>query len=122
MMLRVLAVATVALSGLPAETRAAPAGNLRELAEQLAHCLEMPGDGNLTVFLTLGRDGRLLGTPHIEYDKLGVGAKQERRASENVAASLERCTPAAITQALGKTIAGKSLKLRFRGNRRELEI
>lgn len=119
--LRVLA-SIAALIGPSACALAAPANTMGELAGQIAQCLVMPGDGDLMLILTLGRDGRLLGTPHVEYDRLALGEKQERRAEESVLQALQHCLPADITPALGKTIAGRSLKLRLTAKRREVDI
>jgi hypothetical protein len=108
--------------GLAPAASAAPANSMSQLADQIAACLVMPGDGDLTLIFTIGRDGRLLGTPHIDYDKLALGEKQARAANAAILAALERCLPAEITPALGRIVAGRSVKLRFKGKRRELDV
>jgi hypothetical protein len=116
------ALLTLTLCALAAPARAAPAESLRELTDQIGACLALPPDGELTIHMTLGRGGALLGTPHIAFNTLALGAAQERRVIETTAREIERCLPAAISPALGRTIAGRSLRLRFTAKRREIEV
>ena len=123
--MRFRALPAMALLVLPlcaSPARAAPADTLRELTNQIGACLVLPGDGEVIIHLTLARNGALLGTPHISFNRLALGETQERRVVATIARELDRCLPAAISPALGRTIAGRSLRLRFTAKSREIEV
>ena len=115
-------LAALALCAIAAPLRAAPANTLRELSDQLGHCLVAPGDGEVTLRLSLRRDGALLGKPHVAFSRLPKDEEKRRRVLESIAADVDRCLPAKITDALGGAIAGRPLVLRFVPRRRETDI
>ena len=119
---RALLVLAFCALAAPAPARAERANTLRELSEQLGHCLAAPGEGELTLRLSLRRDGALLGKTHITYSKLPRDDGQKRRLLEGIAAAVDRCLPAKITDALGGAIAGRPLVLRFAPKKREANI
>ena len=114
--------AALALCALAAPSRAQPANTLRELSDQLGHCLATPGEGELTLRLSLRRDGALLGKTHITYSKLPADEGRKRALLESLAEAVDRCLPAKITDALGGAIAGRPLVLRFAPKKRETNI
>ncbi len=105
--------------------QAAPANTLRELFHHLGQCLGAargaPGE-EITLRFSLRRDGALIGKPHITYKKLPRDAEAQRRFVESVAAALDRCLPAPVTDALGGAIAGRPLSLRLGVKGRETDI
>jgi hypothetical protein len=95
---------------------AAPANSLQELYAQLGACIRgvagEPG-AQLTIAFSLRRDGSLFGKPHISYSRLPTDPAARENFLEGVADSFGRCTPVAITDALGGAIAGRPLTVRF---------
>ena len=102
--------------------QAAPANSIRELSDQLSQCLAAPGKGEVTLRLSLRRNGSLLGKPHVAFSKLPQDDAKKRQAMDSIAASVDRCLPAKITDALGGAIAGRPLVLRFTPKKRETNI
>jgi hypothetical protein len=114
--------AALALCAIATPMRAEPANSLRELSAQLGQCLTAPGDGEVTLRLSLRRDGALLGKTHITYSKLPADEEKKRRVLEGIAVAVDGCLPAKITDALGGAIAGRPLVLRFAPKKRETNI
>lgn len=114
--MRTLALA--ALLALAADPAAAdPAGTVRELWPALTRCWRAPPGtvgSEITVALSLKRNGELLGRPQITYSRLTGDAAAQRAFVASVLASLARCTPVAVTDGLGGAIAGRRLSVRFR--------
>ncbi|MBB4196652.1 hypothetical protein CCR94_20315 [Rhodoblastus sphagnicola] len=95
---------------------AAPAQTLNELFAQFRACLKSPAEtpeGEITLRFSLRRDGALIGRPHITFARLPADDAKKRAALEAVAAALDRCLPAHITDSLGGAVAGRPLTLRL---------
>ncbi len=118
-----LTLAILAATNAPAQ--AAPSNTLAEFLHNLDHCLSSAGGApgaEITLRFSLRRDGALLGRPHITYKRLPRDAEAQRRFVEGVAAALDRCLPAPITDALGGAIAGRPISLRLVVKGRETNI
>jgi hypothetical protein len=93
-----------------------PANTLRELFPMLTQCWQAPtaSEGSqLTVGITLKRDGTMFGQPTITYSKLNGDADTQKRFVAAALAALAACTPVSITDALGGAIAGRRIFIRF---------
>ncbi|MCW2317348.1 hypothetical protein M2322_002907 [Rhodoblastus acidophilus] len=109
----------------PALARAAPASSLRELFAQLGACLKQPADmpsGEITLRFSLRRDGALVGRPHISFARVSGDDVQRQAALAAVAAALDRCLPAQMTDSLGGAVAGRPLTLRLISHPPDREI
>ncbi|UDL94189.1 hypothetical protein LGH83_16905 [Lichenihabitans sp. PAMC28606] len=95
-----------------------PVATLRDLGPALTHCFKAPDrstGSEVTVLLSLTRDGAVLGKPRITFSKL-VGEPEDKRAFvAAVLGSLSACTPVALLPSFGGAIAGRPLTLRFIG-------
>lgn len=95
-----------------------PADTLEALGRALTSCFQAPGGSSgseITVLVSLRRDGTVLGEPRITFSHL-VGAAAGRRAFVAAAlGSLKACTPVAVTPGLGGAIAGRPFSIRFVG-------
>jgi hypothetical protein len=99
-----------------------PANTLAELYPALAACWQVPtdlgspsagsNDIEITLRLSLRRDGSLLGPPRVTY-AAGVSGSQRKTLVRGTLDALARCTPAHITAGLGSAIAGRPVALRF---------
>ncbi|MBV8848435.1 MAG: hypothetical protein JOZ16_02495 [Methylobacteriaceae bacterium] len=95
---------------------AAPANTLRELFPALTRCWHTPVGSErseVTIGITLRRDGTMFGQPSITYSKLTGDADAQRRFVASTLAALAQCTPVAITSGLGGAIAGRRIFIRF---------
>jgi hypothetical protein len=92
-----------------AETISA-ANTLVELGNQLTDCVDhnsaWPSSGDITVAFSLRRDGSLIGRPHVSYIRTANAGTRQQLVNE-VAAILDQCLPAKITDGLGGAIAGR---------------
>lgn len=99
-----------------------PADTLAELYPALAACWQVPAglgppgagsdDIEITLRLSLRRDGSLIGPPRVTY-AAGVAGSQRATLVRGTLDALARCTPAHITAGLGRAIAGRPVALRF---------
>jgi hypothetical protein len=99
-----------------------PADTLAELYPALAACWQAPtglgapsagsDDIEITLRLSLRRDGSLIGPPRVTY-AAGVSGPQRTTLVRGTLDALARCTPAHITPGLGRAIAGRPVALRF---------
>jgi len=99
-----------------------PADTLAELYPALAACWQVPvglgapsagsDDIEITLRLSLRRDGSLIGPPRVTY-AAGVAGSQRATLVRGTLDALARCTPAHITAGLGRAIAGRPVALRF---------
>ncbi len=104
----------------PVLSMAAPAqvNTLEALGQALTACFHAP-DGSagsqITVLVTLRRDGGVQGKPRITFSHL-IGSDEAKRAFVEAAlSSLRACTPVALTPALGGAIAGRPMTIRYVG-------
>lgn len=92
----------------------APADTLTQLYPALAACwTPLPGLGRaqITLRLSLTRDGRLQGPPHVTYSSLPL--ERRRPLASATLDALHACTPVQVTAGLGGAIAGRPIALRF---------
>ena len=99
-----------------AAASAQPADTLQAMFQKLRVCLskvQLNSGSEATVRFMLKRDGSILGTPRVTYDKsLGDEASRAGDAKE-LADGLRRCTPVEITDGLGGAVAGRMLTFSF---------
>ncbi len=100
-----------------------PADTLPQLYPVLAACWQPPadlGDGEVqvTARFALRRNGSLIAVPRIVFAS-GVAGEARARLVRATLRALRACTPARITAALGRAIAGRPIGLRlvYRGAR-----
>ena len=109
----------------PVSAPAAPANSLQELGAELKACLppsDASEDWELTIVLSLKRDGALLGKPRISHSKLPGDPEVERRVGETLERALDHCFPLSITDALGGAIAGRPLSFRIIWRRKPTRV
>jgi len=112
--MQMFTAAFVASLGFVSPALAAPAESLNDVFAQFRACLVLPAGsppGEVTLRFSLRRDGALVGRPHVAFARLP--ADDKAAALEAVAAALDRCLPAKLTDALGAAIAGRPLTLRL---------
>lgn len=96
-----------------------PAGTLAVLFPVLAACWALPPgldglrDLEITARFALRRDGTLIGTPRITFTAGTPDADARQNLVRATLTSIRRCTPARLTPALGRAIAGRPLALRL---------
>ena len=86
-----------------------PINSVREICASLRACWispEMSVPPQVTVRLSLKRNGVILGQPLISYENPHISEADRAALHEAVAAALARCTPLPISDALGGIIAG----------------
>ena len=102
-----------------------PADTLEALGHALTACFEAPAGSagsEITVLVSLRRDGTVLGQPRITFAHL-VGTPDGKRFFVAAAlGALKACTPVAVTPALGGAGAGRPFAIRFRGGARPQPI
>ena len=99
-----------------------PADTLVALYPALAACWQVPAglgppspgadDIEITLRLSLRRDGSLIGPPRVTY-AAGVSGSQRTALVRGTLDALARCTPVNLTPGLGRAIAGRPVALRF---------
>lgn len=98
---------------------AEPVDTLRAVFPALAACWEAPAGTakfertEITVRLSLRRDGSLIGEPRITFARTPGDARAREVLTQATLAAIRRCTPVRLTPALGAAIAGRPLALRF---------
>ncbi|MDR7037068.1 MULTISPECIES: hypothetical protein [Methylobacterium] len=102
-----------------AEPPSGIADTLPALFPALAACWALPSgldglkDLQITARFALRRDGTLIGTPRITFTAGTPDAAARSSLVRATLTSIRRCTPARITPALGRAIAGRPLALRL---------
>lgn len=123
--MRALALAAILALGAAGPAAADPANSIRDLWPALTRCWRAPPGtvgSEITVALSLKRNGELLGRPQITYSRLTGDAAAQRAFVASVLAGLAQCTPVAITDGLGGAIAGRRLSVRFRSRPGDMNI
>lgn len=116
---KVLLLLPLLLIGSPA--KADPASTLAELSRRLNACtqaLAIPREATgseMTILLSIRRDGSLQGQPRITYSHLTGDADVQRAFVGGALASVARCFPLSITDSLGGAVAGRPFRLRVVG-------
>ncbi|MCJ2132315.1 hypothetical protein [Methylobacterium sp. E-045] len=98
---------------------ASPADTLQELYPRLAACWEVPQGlagfprTEITARFALRRDGSVIGEPRITFTMQNADRRGRDILTRSTLDAIRRCTPVAITPALGAAIAGRPIALRF---------
>lgn len=98
---------------------ASPADTLQELYPRLAACWEVPQGlagfprTEITARFALRRDGSVIGEPRITFSMQNADHRGRDILTRSTLDAIRRCTPVAITPALGAAIAGRPIALRF---------
>jgi hypothetical protein len=93
-----------------------PINSVREIRASLRACWispEMSVPPQVTLRLSLKRNGEVLGEPLISYENPHISAADRAALHAAVAAGLARCTPLPISDALGGTIAGHPIHVKL---------
>ncbi|KQT71398.1 hypothetical protein ASG51_10695 [Methylobacterium sp. Leaf465] len=105
--------------------RAEPASTLAGLWQALGSCSQSVGGpagsagSEVTVLLSIRRDGSLQGQPRITHAKLTGDDAAQKEFLAGVLGSIARCFPLSITDGLGGAVAGRPLSLRVMNRARE---
>ncbi len=101
------ALALLATSSRAAEIPAARRAS--DIARAILPCWHPPvGGGDITLALSLRRDGSVIGAPRVTY---ASGPSGDLRVS--ILEAVGACTPVALSWPLGAIIAGQVLRIRF---------
>jgi len=129
MRFRALALLVTILFG-GAAPASAQAGNqietLRELFTAIHRCWTPPSVDHafaemaVTVRFSLKSTGELLGEPRITFVTPGVPQSTANAYRESVITSLNHCLPLPLSAALGGTIAGRPMAIRFIDRRQKI--
>lgn len=104
---------------------AEPASTLAELSARLNACtrvLAIPPEAmgsEMTILLSIKRDGSLQGLPRITYSHLTGDKSAQRAFVGGTLTSVAKCFPLPITDSLGGAVAGRPFRLRIVGRPRE---
>ena len=107
---RVLAFCALASLATPSHAAEIPAARrASDIARAILPCWHPPAvGGEVTLALSLRRDGSVIGAPRITYVS---GPGGDLRAS--ILDAVDACTPVALSWRLGAIIAGQVLRIRF---------
>jgi hypothetical protein len=114
----VLVIAMLA-SGAAAQSPRAPINTLNELEAALLACWEPPPieqsrpGMQITVLMNFKRNGELFGQPRITFQSRDASDAERASYRAAVAEMLKRCASLPFTEALGNTLAGAPLTMRF---------
>jgi hypothetical protein len=93
-----------------------PINSVREIRASLRACWISPAMSappQVTVRLSLKRNGDILGQPLISYENPHISEADRESLHAAVAAALARCTPLPISDALGGIIAGHPIHVKL---------
>jgi hypothetical protein len=99
-----------------------PIKTLHEIGPALTACWEPPVDipgGEVTIRLSLKRNGDMLGEARITYSRLVGDPEDQKRFVLSVLAGIAACLPLNITDSLGGSVAGRVFTIRFRSGDRQ---
>ncbi len=110
------ALLACALSSTKVHAQANPANTMKDMFAAVTKCWRPPAGTEamqLTVRMSLKRDGGLLGKPAITHSTLGKDEKLNAEFVASVLQSLQTCVPVSITPALGGALAGRPFTILF---------
>ena len=93
-----------------------PINSVREIRAGLRACWISPTmrtPSQVTVCLSLKRNGEVLGQPLISYGSAEASEDERATLQAAVAAAVARCTPLPISDALGDIIAGHPINVKL---------
>jgi hypothetical protein len=115
--------ATRDLQGVVRPTSEAPrptlADSVSDIGPSIGHCWQPPPDAkdaegkSFTLRFSLRRNGTVIATPRLVAGPGGTDAEADRRLVESALAALRKCAPLPLSPALGASIAGRPISLRF---------
>jgi hypothetical protein len=108
----------ITFSGAPVQSAQPerPINSVREIRASLRACWISPAvtkAPQLTVRLSLKRNGEILGQPLITYQTPGASEDERAALHAAVAATLARCTPLPISDELGGILAGRPINVKL---------
>lgn len=112
-------IAAALLLALPTAVQAEPASTLQGMWAALGACsgkAKIPAEAvgsEVTVLLTMKRDGSLLGQPRITHSRLVGDETSQKDYLASVLGALAACFPLQITDGLGGAVAGRPLRYRI---------
>jgi hypothetical protein len=107
------------VAGAAAQTPPLPLNTLNEVMTALRACWVPPpidqsrAGMQITVQMSLRRNGELLGQPRITFESAGASDDERLAYRIAVAKMLKRCAPLPLTDALGNALAGRPFTIRF---------
>ena len=108
-----LALADASAEGIQPEH---PFDSVREIRARLRACWispQMHTTTQVTVRLSLKRNGEILGQPLISYQSPGASEDERMALRSAVAAALARCAPLPISETLGGILAGRPIVVKL---------
>ena len=111
-----LSLASLAVQQFPAA--ASPANTLMDMWAEFRYCMRpanLDQGAELTLRLSLKRDGSLYGKPTVSYFNMSDNAEAERRNVEAIVSAINHCVPISISGELGSAIAGQQLWIHLHG-------
>ena len=85
-----------------------------DIARAILACWRPPyGGGEITLSLSLRRDGTIIGTPRITYVEAGAGSNDIPDLKASIADAVRGCTPVHLSGPLQAAVAGQVLRIRF---------
>lgn len=90
---------------------------LADIAPHFSACADWPERGErtraITVRMSFGRDGQLLGTPRVTAVSPALTGEPRRRFEENVVGAIRGCAPLPLGRNFGAAVAGRPITIRF---------
>jgi hypothetical protein len=115
-----IALVALALWAQASAVEAQPAvSRVHGIATGIAACWRpRHDDDQVTVRLSLTREGAVIGEPRIVYARSSGGAADDSGLANSMLAAIRECTPLHFSARLGAAIAGQVLDIRFIGRSR----
>jgi len=111
-----MAVILLGSNDLGAAQNTPPINALHDIAPKILSCWRPPHfNDEVTVRLSFTRTGALIGRPRLTYIKssAGSGTDTEVELANSILTAIYACTPLHFTEALGMSVAGRVLTIRF---------
>ena len=91
--------------------KASPARRAGDIADAILPCWHPPASGGeITLALSLRRDGSVIAAPRVTYLRPGASADALRTS---ILDAVRACTPIALSWPLSAIVAGQVLRIRF---------
>jgi hypothetical protein len=100
-------------------TKPAQLDSIARIGDSIGPCWQPPADAagaddrSFTLRFSLRRNGTVIATPRLVAGPGGHDADADRRLVDSALAALRKCAPLPLSPALGASIAGRPISLRF---------
>ena len=110
----IVATSIAAASNAMSASAALPATRASDIARAILACWRPPyGGGEITLSLSLRRDGTIIGIPRVTYVEAGADSDDVADLKASIADAVRGCTPVRLSGPLQSAIAGQVLRIRF---------